>query len=179
MTIEIVDSYTEATSTGDGIMSSSVSWMQGLGQSFTAIETFTTLDSARWYLKNVGAPSGSMYAKVYTHSGVFGTSSIPSGAALAVSDAYEASTVPTSYTWITFSFTGANRITLTPGAKYVLTVEYSGANYIYCSYDYTTPTHSGNSCYLQGSWGEDSGDLPFTVYGDGNVRVGRRFPLWL
>ena len=164
---KIIDFYPPDSASGMGILCSDPAWLQGTGQSFTAIETYITLDSAKWYLKKVSSPSGYCYAKVYNSTGTPGSTIIPDGEALATSDAYDASTLPTDWTLIPFTFSGVNRITLTPGNIYVLTIEYDGPNYIYSSYDYTAPQHSGNSSYLsEGSWGYDAGDDPFYVYGE-------------
>jgi len=185
MTISIIDSYSETytPASGYGLISSDPNWLQGMGQSFTAIATYVILDSAKWYLKYAGsAPIGSAYAKVYNYTGTPGSTAKPTGSALATSDAFDASTVSNVWTLETFTFSGANRIELTPTSKYILTIEFAGTNYLYCAYDYDAPVHSGNSCWKQyGAWDYDAADLPFYVYGEDVVipHTKRQFPLWL
>jgi len=160
----IVDSYSESNQNasmdlyGDG---------NGKGQSFTG--DGGTLNSVIFYLNKSGSPTGSAYAKIYAHSGTFGTSSVPTGAALATSDGVNVSGIDTDYELVTFSFSGTEKITLTNGTKYVVTVEYSGGdadNYLQTGFDNLNPTHDGNfsSLYL-GTWSANSDyDLCFYVY---------------
>lgn len=157
---QIVDSYSETNATDN---SSST-----IGQSFTG--DGGTLNSAKFYLQKDGSPTGNLYAKIYAHSGTFGTSSVPTGSALATSDAVDASTISTSSALVTFTFTGANKITLTNATKYVVVFENSVSsfpNYILAYRDGVSPTHSGNYSFYSGSWTADSGiDLVFYVYKD-------------
>lgn len=145
-----------------------------VGQSITG--NGGILDSAIFYLRKVGSPTGNAYAKIYAHDGTFGTSSIPTGTALATSDEYGVSNLTTSYQLITFTFSGANKITLTDETKYVVTIEYDNGtylvDYIRVGLDETSPTHGGNlSGYSteegwlpSGSW-----DLCFYVYRDETI----------
>jgi hypothetical protein len=63
-----------------------------LGQSFTG--NGLVLNSATFRIIKNNSPTGNIYAKIYAHTGTFGTSSVPTGAALAISAAYDAATVP-------------------------------------------------------------------------------------
>lgn len=91
------------------------------GQSFTTgVGYNVTLNSIGIQLDKDGAPTGNSYLVIYAHSGVFGTSSVPTGAALATSQAKDISTIvdggaPVYYN---YTFTGANKITLEPGVNY-------------------------------------------------------------
>jgi len=171
----LIDSYSE--SNFDGYYS--VSWISGdngIGQSITG--DGRTLDSIKFYLAKTGSPTGYAYAKIYAHSGTFGTSSIPTGEPLAVSDGVDVSTfgLEGSETLFTFNFTGANKIILANGTKYVNTIEYLDGdwdNYINVCYDNSSPTHAGN---LSEKWGDNwyaasTDDLCFYVYGDGLISV--------
>lgn len=161
--------YTTATSIVSGIITS-------YGQSFTAVSTFVVLDSAKFYLYTQGTPSGTLVAKVYAHSRTFGTNGIPTGTALAVSDQVNVSGVPSgsgSIGLVTFSFSGANRITLTPGTKYFLTIEQDTgtsdlSNRVFVGMDDTSPSHSGNRAdFTSPTWSSSSSyDFVFYVYGD-------------
>jgi hypothetical protein len=111
-----------------------------VGESFTG--DGNELANAVFYLKKTGSPTGNIVAKVYTHSGTFGSSSIPTGTALATSENVDIATAVTaSYAEVRFRFnqvTTDNNITLTNSVNYVVTVEYSGgdgSNYLDVGYD--------------------------------------------
>jgi hypothetical protein len=157
------------------------------GQSFTAEGGI--LDSIKVkFGVNENTPSatdGTAYVRVYAHQGTFGTSSEPLNAAdpadtptpnwLAISDAF-----PYAYTGgagdsvaqRTFAFSGANRIRLAAGTKYVLVVDWvpSSAtfdNALTVQVD-TGLGHSGN-LYIDGASVANNGvyataDLVFEVY---------------
>jgi len=167
--LAIIDTYDESNvdAGSAGFISSDPAWLQAIGTSFTAIETYTTIDSVTLTVKKSGSPTGSAYVKIYNYTGTPGSTAKPTGAALATSDAFDSSTLTTSYVVRTFTFSGANRIELTPGTSYILALEYiASAEYVVLGYDYTAPSFEGNMCYKQGGvWYSDSGDLPFTLYG--------------
>lgn len=147
---------------------------QGIAQSFTG--DGGKLTKAVFYLKyNATGPTGSATAKIYTHSGTFGTSSVPTGAALATSANFDVSTLTTSMQLIDFTFSGAEQITLTSGTRYVVSMEYSqpGQN-IQVAEDNTSPAHGGNSSYLSsGTWSADNTyDIVFYVYTKGLDVIG-------
>ena len=60
-----------------------------VGQSFTG--NGLILNSAEFYLKKKGSPTGNAVVKIYAHSGTYGTSSVPTGSALATSDNFDVS----------------------------------------------------------------------------------------
>jgi hypothetical protein len=164
----IVASYSEANQSFANAVSSFD--YDGSGQSFTG--NGGILDTVRFYLKRTGAPTGNAVAKVYAHSGTFGTSSIPTGSALATSQPFDSSTLSTSYSLIEFAFTGADRVTLTDGTKYVVTLEFSGGgsgNRIDVATDTTSPSHGGNNVISSTlpTWIADSAtDQVFYVYSE-------------
>ena len=167
--IEIVDSYSEANYSGAQYTIKNLAAISEVGQSITG--DGSTLDSIKYYLNKVGLPTGYAYAKIYAHSGTFGTSSVPTGEPLAISDGYEVSNLTGELQLITFNFSGINKITLTDSTKYVSTVEYSNGdvdNNITAGCDASSPTHAGNASYCSGgSWIASSNvDLCFYVYGD-------------
>ncbi len=162
----IDDSYSESFSPTSFQLNSGGA-TQGIGQSFTG--DGNALNSAKFYIKKFGSPTGNAVVKVYTHSGTFGTSSVPTGAALATSANFDVSTLTTSFQLISFSFSGGNKIALTNGTKYVVTIEYSGgdgSNALIVGADGTTLGHAGNKVGYNGSsWAAQSTfDVPFYVY---------------
>jgi hypothetical protein len=77
-------------------------------QSFTG--NGKPIGSATFLLSKIGTLTGNATAKVYSHSGTFGTSSVPN-TLLATSDTYDSANV--GYTWAahTLTFSGVNQIT--------------------------------------------------------------------
>ncbi len=138
----------------------------GVAQSFTS--GGGVLDHVNLLLTKVGSPTGNLTAKIYAHSGTYGTSSVPTGSALATSDPLDVTTLTGSYALNSLTFSGTNRITLTAG-YYDLVVSYSGGDCtndrVILGADDTSPTHSGNQAYYDNSWHIESGvDAVFDVY---------------
>jgi hypothetical protein len=173
---DIVDSYSESNKdSSENIYSGNY---PASGQSFTG--DGGVLNSAEFLLGKNGSPTGSCYAKIYAHTGTYGTSSIPTGSPIAVSDAFNVANITGDYfsglSLEKFIFSGENKITLVDGTKYVVVFEYSGgdsSNYVFIGLvglDSSSPTASGNKCYYYDeSWGyESDNDLCFYVYKDSN-----------
>jgi hypothetical protein len=164
--MRIVDSYNEShLSTFDPLDVDLV----GAGQSFTAVKGI--LNSAKFYLKKVGNPDGSMYAQIWAHAGTFGTSSIATGDdALATSIAIPPSTLTTEFSLNSFIFEEANKISLTNATKYVALLSYNGGtgtDYVAVGADFLDLEHSGNYIYYTDQWRYDAGwDCIFYVYID-------------
>ncbi len=171
---DIVDSYVEANyshhhllrrvfPSGDAVHSS-------LGQSFTG--DGKAIDSCKFYLTyKLGSP-GNLRAYLYAHTGIFGTSSLPTGPILDQSDSYAASNVNEGDNPSLHTFTGFAGYTLVNGTKYcIVLVAYDGTwdddNLINVAGDSISPTHGGNAVYYNaGSWNvENSVDIIFYVYG--------------
>lgn len=160
---DLVDSYSESNqSTVQAVRNGGVT---GMGQAFACSIT-KKLDSCKFYLNKSGSPTGNITAKLYSHSGTYGTSSLPN-TLLATSDVVEISTLSTSSALITFHFSGAERIDLS-ATNYVITCEYSGgdaSNLLQAGYDGTSPTHGGIMVYNNSGWRTATGqDLCFYVY---------------
>lgn len=136
---------------------------QAVGQSITG--DGGNLTDIYYNLRLSGSPTGNATAKVYAHSGTFGTSSVPTGAALATSNTFDVSTLTGNYH--NYKFTFASPATLTNGTKYVITFEYSGGstvNTVQVGRDTTSPSHGGNAAHSSNgtSWSASSGrDLIF------------------
>lgn len=141
-----------------------------LGQSITGLGL--TLNSAKFYLKKFGAPTGNAVAKLYAHSGVWGSTGVPTGAALATSANLDVATLSTmEYQLIELTF--AAPYTPVNGTHYCLVLEYSGGdaqNFIQVAADNSSPTHPGNLCYYSGgTWGYSTRDLIFYALSTGGT----------
>ncbi len=136
-------------------------------QSFTVGANNMVLTRVRFRLKKTGSPTANMTAKLYAHSGTYGTSSVPTGAATATSDTIPASRLRTSYDVIEFTFSGVEQVTLTAAAYYCISLEFTGdaSNYVNMDSNETT-VHGGNrSSYAAAAWTEDAtDDLYFRVF---------------
>lgn len=168
---QIIDSYSESNQSS-GVPLYSGSWTS-FGQSFTGAGG--ALASAVFYFRKFGSPTGNIIVKVYSHSGTFGTNGVPN-ALLATSDNVDVSTLSPSPTYAlqTFTFSGAEQITLVAATKYFAVVEYTGgdgSNYPVPGYDGSSPTHAGNSAFYPdtGAWLADATiDAIFYVYDNTN-----------
>lgn len=142
----IVDSYSE-TNKDTGVYEYSPG---KIGQSFTGVAGNIT--SCKFYLQKVGSPTHNLYAVLYAHSGTFGTSSVPTGAALATSDAVDASSLPASFGLVTFTF--SSTYAMSAATKYVISLEPDGgdvSNQMQVGTDGSSPSHAGNECSYSGS----------------------------
>ncbi|MHA2402113.1 MAG: hypothetical protein ACXADH_03900, partial [Candidatus Kariarchaeaceae archaeon] len=144
----------------------------GVGQSFTGAGG--VLANVRVQLSKTGTPNGNAVAKIYAHSGTLGTSSVPTGNALATSENFDVSDLTTSLKLIDFEF--KDEYTLTNTTNYVFTVEYDGGNtgnYVNVGTDTSSPTHAGNfSTKSSGTWTANSSeDAIFYIYTGGIVTV--------
>ena len=139
------------------------------GQSFTC-DNDVILDSCKFYLYKSGTPTGKVCCKLYAHSGTYGTSSLPNGAALVVSDSITASSLPIidDVSYINFNFT--NKYRLTKNTYYLIILYYyngDASNYVNIGTDISTLTHDGNRAwYNAGVWQASSTrDVVFYIYG--------------
>lgn len=126
--------------------------LQGEGQSVTG--NGLTVGAVKFYLQKVTAPTGFATAVIYAHSGTFGTSSVPTGAALATSLGINVAILSTSLTMVTFEFIDANQIVLTNGTNYFVSFEFGGgdaSNGVRVGIDNSSPTHPGNRATLNAS----------------------------
>lgn len=152
----VTDSYAEANAGPSQELSGDTgAEVQGTGQSITG--DGGTLASVEFYLNKVdGSPTGNAVAKIYAHSGTFGTSSVATGAALATSATFDVSVLTVTRELVEFIFSGGNQITLANGTKYCAVVEFSGgdsSNSLGVAIDTSSPTHAGNQTYLfGGTW---------------------------
>ena len=142
----------------------------GWAQSFNVTAT-GVLTKVTFYLIRTGSPTGNATASLYNFSGSFGSSAVPSGAALATSDNIDVSTIPTSLTLVSFYFSGANQLLLTSGEQYMISIEYGigvgdASNKIGARLDNSSPTHPGSSSQktVNNTWSTSSHDMIFYIY---------------
>jgi hypothetical protein len=168
--LSTVDSYTTTYSTTANLNATCI----GVGQSFTC-STETSLDSCQFNIYKTGTlpADTTAVAKLYAHTGTYGSGGLPTGNALAVSDSYDVSGLTGAPQWINFNFSGNQRVTLAASTYYVIVIEYSdgdSSNYIRVCRN-ASDVHSGNACYEYpaSTFTALSGDLQFRVYGSDNV----------
>lgn len=157
----VADSYSEANQSSESGLSGSYT---SIGQSFTG--TADDIFSCKFYLKKTSSPTGNIVAKLYAHTGVYGTNGVPTGPALATSETVNASTIGTSFALQAFNFSTSEQYTMVAGTKYCIVLEWTptGGTIILGS-DNSTPTHGGNLVEYNGSWTANSGvDVCFYVY---------------
>ncbi len=161
-TLTAIDSYSESNyQLGFKMYAAS---FNALAQSFTG--DGNDVDAATFYVKRNGSPTGNVTAYVYAHAGTFGTSSTPTGAALATSQPIDISSISTSLGLVSFTF--QTPFTTVNTTKYVVAIEYTGGdstNNIEVGMDASSPSHGGNYSYSTGSgWTADSAaDMCFYV----------------
>ena len=116
---------------------------------------------------NGGSASGNIYAKLYAHTGTYGTDGKPTGAVLATSDAVDVATFSSSSAGFE-EFTFTTGYAMTAGTKYCIVVAPDSPNlYIRLRMDASSPTYGGNWCYKSNiNWyADNSRDAMFTIYG--------------
>jgi len=162
----LIDSYSESNQSTAFTLSSVVTAKE-VGQVFTNTNA-ATLGSCKFYVKKTGAPTGYAYAYIYAITGTYGSTAVPTGSALATSDAFDVSTLSTSYSLGTFTFSGANQISLSASTYYAISCRYESgdfSNNIQVGSDNTSSTHSGNFIRNNsGTWAGYAQDAPFYVY---------------
>lgn len=163
--MQIVDFYSESNQNTIFGLSTSII---GGGQSFTGDGGI--LNSAKFYLKKTGLPTGNITVDVYAHTGTYGTNGTPTGSVLAQSDIYDISDLTTTFQLITFNFTGTNKISLTNDVNYFICISHTpvdNSNVLIFGIDNTSPTHSGNITYRTNGWySNNTMDFCFYVYKD-------------
>jgi hypothetical protein len=158
----LVDGYPETFA--DGTYTINAGGNTGFSQSF--LGNGKTLSKALFWAVKSGLPTGNITAQLYTHSGTFGTSSVP-GTLLATSAPYDVSTVPTAAAWVTFTFD--ETYTMANGTFYVIVIDSTTAGSVghgvALSVDTTSPAHGGNVGFRSGVWNAvASADACFQIY---------------
>ena len=124
-------------------------------QSFTA--TAGTIESVKFYISKL-AISGTVSAVLYNHSGVYGISSVPTGAVLATSESVDLETIATpNFDYppsVVFTFKDSNRVSLVEGQKYCIGIVFVGgdaSHFVSILIDTVSPSHSGNLAEWDGA----------------------------
>jgi hypothetical protein len=167
----IVDSFSAAA--GSDHSFGGVFSVFGIGQSFTgngAVLDYVTFDIGQY-----GSVPATIECQIYAHTGTYGANgSTGTGSYLAKSASYAGSSIPggdfSTHADMTFTFSGADRITLTNGTYYVasLWVPSSDASFVITRF---ASGHAGSSCICNanppGTWSVyiNNNDLIFAVYG--------------
>lgn len=165
----VVDSYSQSNYDTDwGVTLDD--WGDEVGQTF-ACSADKDLSSVSFYLQKHGSPTGNAYVDIYAHTGTYGSTGVPTGSALATSDAVDVSGVSSSYSMVEFAFSGGDQISLSNGTKYCAVLRHSGgtlSNCLYAGVDESSPSHGGNAINSDGVdyYYEASADLCFSVEGE-------------
>ena len=158
---------------------SSTSSISAIGQSFTTGTVAREIIAAKFYLDVYGFPTGSLIANLYTHSGTYGTSSVPTGSALATSDSLNLMYLyanMTSCRWVTFTFSGANQYLMAANTHYVIEVQASSGTFnstYFVGVGGCNNLTDGNlNTYYSSAWHADSTeDNCFIIYGLKNQTI--------
>ncbi len=168
--VTVTDSYGEANQNATTALNDTIT---AAGQSITG--DGGELTGVQLYLSKTGSPTGTAVAKLYAHSGVFGTSSVPTGGVLATSETIDVSELTTSLQLIRFNFDTEQKYTLVNATNYVIVIEYTSGtavNYVNVGTDTTTPSHGGNFSTYDASWTAVAGtDAIFYVYTNGSWAI--------
>lgn len=140
----------------------------GQGQGFSVGANAVFPRRAKFYLKKTGSPTGAITVNLYAHTGTFGSTGTPTGAAILASATYDARYLDTAYREVEFAFQSNDPADLlSASTNYFVTVEYSGgdvSNYVQVQGLATTGTHGGNRAETSGSWSAAANDdLRFSV----------------
>jgi len=140
------------------------------GQSFAVGSNAMRLVKATASLKKVGSPTGNLVAKLYAHTGTFGSSGTPTGSALATSVNLDVSKLTTSYASTQVAFT--TNYLMSASTNYFIVFEYSGgnaSNYVDIEGN-SAGAHAGNRASFAGSWSASAAsDLTFIVWTSPNL----------
>jgi len=127
-----------------------------IGQSFTGLTNYNVIE-AKFYLMKTGVPVGNLQAVLYAHSGVFGASSVPTGAALASSASVAMAGLGGAYALVSFAFPApyyklaALKYCIELQAKDAVTLN-AATDYIHVGEDTSAPGHGGNQSTYFGGW---------------------------
>ena len=139
----VADSYPSANMDGTRIIRAGST--QFIGQSFTAVDGW--IDSVTFYMLKLGNPSGNAVARLYAHTGTYGTDSRP-GTVLATSSFVALSEITaTGGTIQAVTFPFPTPVQLTAGQNYVVAVQSNNgdsSNYVAVRTDVSFPAHPGN-----------------------------------
>lgn len=139
----------------------------GAAQSFTVGSNNMLVTKVAVNLKvGAGSPTGDITASIYSHSGTYGTSSVPNALQGSASDPIEAATLTADYERTVFHF--PTPVSLTASTYYCLVIEHgdgTAGNYVEIEGLASSGTHSGNRSHNTAGWtAAGSDDLAFEVF---------------
>jgi hypothetical protein len=157
----LVDSYSESNYIAD-----TYSEAEHKGNSFYNTNQID-LSSCKFYIRKVGTPTGNVTAKLYAHSGTYGSSSVVTGSVLATSDNVDVTTISSAaFGLVTFTFSTPYNMAATTNYCIVVGISTGTAeNGIRIGYDNTSPSHGGNYLTELGDY-NNTRDMCFYVYGN-------------
>lgn len=141
------------------------------GQTFTAPSTDYKLTDVWFYISRGTAATGSpnVTARLYAHSGTYGSSGIPAtalGSPLSTSDTKTFSSLSTTATWVKFTF--STPYTLTASTNYCIAVslDSDATATLNTGLDTTLRLHSGNRFWDNSGWSyATTSDIAFVAVG--------------
>jgi hypothetical protein len=175
VTDELIDSYSETNKDGSFALThvhpSDEAKYSSVAQSFKAL-LGTRISTCKFYLAKTLLPVGNLAARLYAHTGTYGSTGVPTGSVLAESSPVTMESLGTDFALTTFVFPAGQKYKLTVGTSYVLACVALDAttldtnNYPSVGRDSSAPTHSGNlSNYINSAWFESVYDGCFYLYG--------------
>ena len=145
----------------------------GQAQSFAVGSNDEYLTRVRVKMKKTGLPTGDLTAVLYAHTGSYGTTSTPTGAALATSAAFDVADLTTAYKEYELDFSGDLYLMLNSATNYCISFEHAvidGSNYISIEGLASSGTHGGNRAQEVGTWSAAAtDDLDFEVFSSPDV----------
>jgi hypothetical protein len=166
----LIENYRTSTSYDYPITAVWTGSVAAVGQTFNGVGT--KLSSCKFLLYKLGSPVGNLKARLYAHTGSWGSTGYPTGAVLAQStNAIAMASLTTTPTLTTFTFD--ETYALVAGTKYCIvlycdsasTINGSNCPYVGGVY-YTQGYHPGNFVYYPNAWSYDSArDIIFYVIG--------------
>jgi len=139
----------------------------GAAQSFTVGGNAMLIHKVTVNLKiGLGSPTGDITASIYSHSGTYGTSSVPNAIQGGVSEAIEAGNLTSDYREYTFWW--ETPVPVAASTYYCLVIEHGdgdASNYVHVEGLASSGTHSGNRAHNTAGWtAVAADDLAFQVY---------------
>lgn len=156
-----------------GVFSNSGQIKAGDGYGHTFMGNGSALKTVKFYLSKTGTPTGNISAYLTAHTGTYGSTGLPTGAVLATSNVFDISTLTTTYSLISFTFSGANLYNVLNNNYYCIYITYAngdGSNYVLMGSTGGSSNHPGNSIqYLSSIWYSIPADVVFYCMSeDGN-----------
>lgn len=156
---------------------SSDDYLSGIGNSFQVpSDQDYNITKITLYLGKYGSPTGNASVKIYAHTGVYGSSSLPTGSAFATSDPFDVSTITSGYNQYNVTFNASQQYQMTHDGYYVWAWENPSSgidsdNYVKVCRQSSTDPYSGSSCrYRNSAWeviGANPGrDVAFRIYAE-------------